>query len=136
MEQERVSFKIAKAIKAAGYDEICEYGYCVTDSIPNLVKTEEEWERHAINNSDMHDYLVCTCQEIDGKDDCTAPTYINLWLWLWREKGLRIREEINVITIYDNSELGYVARLNNPANDPEEAIIAAIEYLVDNNLIK
>lgn len=139
MELKIVSFKVAKAIKEAGYDVICDYGYCVTDGIPCLVKTEEEWERHAINNSDMQDFLACTCQQVEGKDDCTAPTYLEVWLWLCREKKIKISAEIwhdkpnnwgSIIegdTFYKELH-GY--------NDPEEVIIAAIEYLIDNDLIK
>ena len=136
MKLKRVSFKVAKAIKEAGYDVICDYGYCVTDGIPCLVKTEEEWERHAINNSDMQDFLACTCQQVEGKDDCTTPTYLEVWLWLWREKGIKIGLPLpadrGLAIVVDNKEyIHSVAR-----KDPEEAIIAAIEYIVENNLIK
>lgn len=143
MELKIVSFKIAKAIKEAGYDVICDYGYCVTDGIPCLVKTEEEWERHAINNSDMQDFLACTCQQVEGKDDCTAPTYLEVWLWLWREKNIRFDVEDLWNANLSYTERGCACNTNQlggictpKVSDPEEAIIAAIEYLVTNNLIK
>lgn len=66
------------------------------------------------------------------------PTYIEIWLWLWREK--------KAMLIVDGFELGMaevviylqnsIYNTNHIANDPEEAIIAAIDYLVDENLIK
>lgn len=138
MEQKRVSFNIAKVIKEAGYDEVCDYGYCVVNNVPTLVKTEEEWERHAINNSDMWDFLMCTCQEKDGENDCVAPTYLDVWLWLWREK----RIDLQMLGYKNGKAKCYIERetihedfLSN-MTDPEEAIIAAIEYLVTNDLIK
>lgn len=123
----RVSFEVAKALKEAGYDEVCQYGYCVVDGIPTLVKTEEEWERHPINNSDMYDFLVCTCQEIEGKEDCTAPTYLEVWLWLWREKKYPINVDCH---IGGNGKWSTDMSIED-YTDPEEAIIAAIESLVD-----
>lgn len=125
----RVSLEIARAIKEAGYDEPSEYGYCVVDGVHNLVKTEEEWERHIINNSEMQDFLRCTCQEEEGKDDCVAPTYMEVWLWLWREKKVYI--ELLHDVVIDCADTGF-----GQGKDPEEAIIAAIEYLVENDLIK
>lgn len=135
MELKIVSFKVAKAIKEAGYDVICDYGYCVTDGIPYLVKTEEEWERHAINNSDMQDFLACTCQQVEGKDDCTAPTYLEVWLWLLREKDLII-EHITDGTVYINISNDKAVQLEEGYFDPEEAIINTIEYLVEHKLLK
>lgn len=61
-----------------------------------------------------------------------VPTYIDTWLWLWREKGIKISHRIgvNITGIEDNDAI------DDSFDDPEEAIIAAIESLVKNDLIK
>ena len=109
----RVSFKVAKEIKEAGYPQDITCGY-------------------------LFDAKGNPCDEYTEGDIFVRPTYIEVRLWLWREKKIAISEElwydkpndwgsiIECDTIY--KELyGY--------NDPEEAIIAAIEYLVDNDLM-
>lgn len=113
MEQKRVSFKVAKAIKEAGYPQNYSFNVSVYD------KDEKEV---AIGVADIP--LNC--------DAILAPTYLDVRLWLWREKGIEITHRIgvNITGIEDNDAVDGVF------NDPEEAIIAAIEYLVDNDLIK
>ena len=60
-------------------------------------------------------------------------------MWLWREKGIcididaTIRNEASAFISLDNS--GKTDKYIN-SNGPEAAIIAAIEYLVNNDLIK
>ena len=115
MEQKRVTIGVAKAIGKAGY-----WGNfhrrCVVEEIVDS-------ERLII--------------DFDGTLEVKkVPSYCDVWLWLWREKGYRIREEITKITIYNNSEFGLSAQLDNLTNDPEEAIEAAIKYIVDNGLLK
>lgn len=100
---ERVSFKVAKAIREAGYPQNYE-----KDSYTNL--NGGIWVK---------------------------PTYMEVWLWLWKEKGIFIdvdhrRNEIVSVTIYTTDD--YITELYE--NTPEEAIIAAINYLVENDLIK
>ena len=68
--------------------------------------------------------------EYDEGVMCTRPTYLDVWIWLW-EKEICI--EIK------NNHYYTLAKVNNErfhADTPEEAIIAAIEYLVDNKLLK
>lgn len=98
MAQKRVPFKVAKALKEAGYPQ--------------------------------NDY-----DEMIGS--ITKPTYIDVWLWLWMEKKIRIELVIDDIT---DKSYPIVNRqhdwLFDSDEDPEESIIAAIDYLADNNLIK
>lgn len=109
----RVSYQVAKAIKEAGYPQ-------------------EELE-----NPDSHWFY-----DEDNKCDILRMTYLEVWLWLWREKKIRIEPDDNKYKIYDATEwtdtLGYhlIEMSGNVFIDPEEAIKQAIEYLVDKNLIK
>lgn len=95
-----VSFKVAKAIKEAGYPQVGYYWYS-----PQGVECYSE-------------------SDLDEVGYVSAPTYIDVWLWLWREKGIPIQ--------IDYAFCGIDCQIN----DPEEAIISAIEYLADNDLIK
>lgn len=109
----RVSFEVAKALKEAGYpqnaDEGVEHWYCQDGGI----------------DTNLIDDPICSC-----------PTYLEAWLWLWREKKISIYPEecLDKWAVFElgsnHSREGYIY------NDPEEAIITAIKYLVDNNLIK
>ena len=101
----RVSFKVAKAIKEAGYPQ------------------------DELKNPDSHWFY-----DEETKCDILRVTYLEVWLWLWREK----RIPISVHEVEDDFG-GEVIGFNVWArggifeeNGPEEAIIAAIEYLVDN----
>lgn len=108
--KKKVSFKVAKAIKEAGYPQgNTMSGYWVADEVKGRIKYGD-----AVN------------AVMWGKDNkiVDMPTYIDVWLWLWREKGTPIQVDYTFCSI--DCQL----------NDPEEAIIAAIEYLVENNLIK
>lgn len=97
----RVSFKVAKAIKEAGYPQ------------------------DELKNPDSHWFY-----DEETKCDILRVTYLEVWLWLWREKKIRINCN------YDKYNLPPTWWCNNEDtsnfDDPEEAIIAAIEYLVDN----
>lgn len=109
----RVTFKIAKALKDAGYPQEGRWYYSPDGSIGEVVP-------------DPEDYL--------------APTYLEIWLWLWREKGIKID-----ITTYFDSIKGYKSlatilcykyTYSIECSDPEETIKSAIEYLCNNDLIK
>ena len=112
----RVTFKVAKVIKKSGYPQgITKHGYWIKNS------TEGEMVKYGdIVNSIMR-----------GKDDniVDIPTYMEVWLWLWREKKIAI--DINYSLMngkYYNEAYMY--------DDPEQLIIDSIDYMVDNNLIK
>lgn len=57
------------------------------------------------------------------------PTYLEVWLWLWRERH-------NFLECVYKEGRFFNYRTSYSYADPEETIIASIEYLVDNNLIK
>lgn len=104
----RVSFKVAKALKEAGYPQ---GSYC------------PQYKENGEPENGFTDL---------GEGCIYAPYYLDVWLWLWREKGIAL----------DPDEVGndwYIDSAILPMEtypDPEEAIIAAIEYLVNSNLIK
>lgn len=104
----RVSFKAAKAIKEAGYSQ----------GVENTAWYNEKG------------FLVKPYVFNGGNEIADAPTYFEVGLWLWREK------KINVIPEYDQISGLFSSCGVSERDDPEEAIIAAIEYLVDNDLIK
>lgn len=78
-------------------------------------------------------------------DFLAAPTYLEAWLWLWRKKkisvGINCDEDSRLEKHwYTTAEklTGEIGAFTDEVffSDPEEAIIAAIEWLVRNNLIK
>lgn len=111
----RVSFETAKALKEAGYPQ----------------------ENNRICYSEIGDLITISgSTNLDFSTDfLAAPTYLEVWLWLWREKKIAIdvrefNEEWDSVFVHTYS---YVSTSK---TDPEEAIIVAINYLVENNLIK
>lgn len=127
MELKRVSFSVAKALKEAGYPQEGVWYYSPDGRIGEAVP-------------DPEDYL--------------APTYLQAWLWLWREKKYRILlsasnqrwDEVHGIVTgtdgevcqsYHRGEKAYDAT-DHRANwqDPEEAITEAINHLVEHKLLK
>ena len=109
----RVSFEVAKYLKEVGYPQ---------DSLKDNIYVSEP-------NAPFSEVAY-------------QPTYLDVWLWLWREKKIHIEINDNKFKIYDATEwiesYGYnlIEMSNNVFKDPEEAISAAIEYIVDNDLIK
>lgn len=107
---ERVSFEVAKAIKKAGYPQECQrYQYTYEGRLVDLVRAGG----------------ICYGPK--------APTYLEVWLWLWREKKIYFGIEAvsyphEGTCLNDYQDIPYI--------DPEEAIESAIEYMVENNLIK
>lgn len=112
MELKRVSFKIAKAVKEAGYPQDYEAFY------------SNDGELHVNMSYEYKTYMY------KNQIGYSAPTYLAVWLWLWREKNIRIHPAYKSVTIMP------LGTLLDCSNDPEEAISAAVRYLVDNDLIK
>lgn len=113
----RISFKVAKAIKEAGYpqhslNEVASLAY------------DDDGEIWEMGYFDQNPYL----------EYYSIYTYLDIWLWLWREKEIYIKIEKTYCVIWFDykNELKFFA----VKKSPEEAIIAAIEHLVDNDLIK
>lgn len=111
-----VSFKIAKALKEAGY--------------PQDIHDEEFYYAE---NGLLWIYESMTHETLDDAIYCVCPYVMEVWLWLWRTKkvyfGVETEEYPHAgICLNDYEDIPY--------SDPEEAIEKAIEYLVENDLIK
>ena len=122
----RVSFNVAKAIKQAGYPQEKKDG---TALYP--VKGEFKGKLCGYNSD---------APERD-KLSIVAPTYFEVWDWLWREKKCYIQPELCFKSNNESSfvcidKINHIALVKSSSQDPEEAIIAAIEYLAENNLLK
>ncbi len=109
MEQKLVSYKVAKALKEAGY----------TQGKENTAYYNEEG------------MLVKPCVFCGGKEIADAPTYLDAWLWLWNTKNIQIE-------VADKSYFAKAKVMGKffVETNPEEAIAKAIDYLVEGNLIK
>lgn len=109
----RCSFNVAQAIKEAGYQQL------------------NTKQRYTTNGALIY------CMNLDDVHNTQydAPTYLDVWLWIWREKGIHIDIDycINQCSIFDITNQVIYTRT---FADPEEAIIAAIEHIIDNDLIK
>lgn len=119
----KVSFNVAKALKDAGYPQ-----KKLTTKV-YLVNCDKEGELVHYTSALYYDCVV-------------VPAYLDAWLWLWKEKNIRIEIEDMMYKIYDATEwvdnYGYhlIDLSKNVFTDPEEAIKNAIEFLVEKNLIK
>lgn len=114
----RVSFEVAKALKKAGYPQ---------EQYINRVGEYIGYSNYYTINNEH--YKLCRTRE---HIEYYASTYLDAWLWLWRKKK-------SIIQVLFDGEWYCQSTTANQAfssSDPEEAIIAAIDYLVDNDLIK
>lgn len=103
MVQKHVTLEIAKILKKAGYPQ------------------------------DIYDSTAFIEGDVNKMQEALVlPTYIDVWLWLWREK----HETIDIIVYYQNRALTHINGELKDFVDPEEAIIAGINHLVSNKLIK
>lgn len=125
----RVSFKVAKVLKDAGYpqelnDKNEYYSTNIDKDNPDYEITDEPFTPYSFETS-VYEYYV-------------APTYLDVWLWLWREKKVKLMlTPIFDEMCNDTDKVGIVVpSCYIEADDPEEVIINAIEFLVENNLIK
>lgn len=119
----RVSLKVARALKEAGYPQDKHNVGYVTEKCTDRFNVYHE--------GDLTDNASMMIKKI------SAPTYLKawLWLWLWREKGkfIDIIKDCNgrFIALY-----GEEITESCEDSDPEKAIANAIDHLVDNDLIK
>ena len=122
----RVSFNVAKAIKKAGYPQEKKDGTA-------LYPVNGEFKGKLCGyNSDAPER---------DKLSIVAPTYFEVWLWLWREKKCYIQHELCFRSDNESSfvcidKINNIAWVKSLSEDPEEAIIAAIERLVEKDLLK
>lgn len=116
----RVLFRVAKAIKEAGYPQ------GISSNCYNAITCEFYYTSSLDSRLKNGDYI-------------DAPTYLDVWLWLWREKKICINcnyDKYNMLPMWwctNEDGINY----NTPNyDDPEEAIISAIDFIIENNLIK
>lgn len=123
-----ITFEVAKVLKEIGYPQgITDKCYLTTDH-NHFYK-----EGQIVENEDG-EWTVLT------KNLADIPTYIEVWMWLWRVKKIYI--DINCIQCseyntevsiwHDYGEYQYACQ----STDPEVAITQAIDYLVENKLLK
>lgn len=114
----KVSFAVAKAIKEAGYPQDLYDGIYYYTEQNRIFQYERSFAYYP-------------------KIFCVAPTYFEVWLWLWRKKksciGILFDDGNCAVEIWQNKSF---MRDFESKFDPEESIIAAIEYLCENDLIK
>lgn len=119
MDMKRVSFNVAKTIKEAGYPQDKQ-------SI-----TDIGW----YNMAGIYTNQLPTQWEGDNMFVAVAPTYLEVWIWLWKEKNVKFSVEPNDdLSECYTTDLGYL--ISEFGADPEEAIVSAIEYLVESKLLK
>lgn len=112
----RVSFETAKWLKANGY---------------------QQGQAEGVYNIDGDWVGILTLKDSASfYDTVDAPTYIDAWLWLWREKKIRIMvndsgiADYCIYTIWQGSHILRESELYQDMYlEPEGAIISAIEYL-------
>lgn len=119
----RVSFEVAKYLKKVGYPQDKN-----DKTIVYPTKGEFKGTLCGFNS----------CAPERDKFSINAPTYIDVWLWLWRDKKISIDVEhlYGVFwSVFTFGQYVFTDEGDHKYSDPEEAIIAAIEYLVKHNLI-
>lgn len=124
-----VSFKAAKALKEAGYPQ----------GLSNYLYNEDGYKK-AGSLLTLSSRYECEQWNLDTSTKIDAPYASDVWIWLWREKKIIIdvgSNERGILAsiwtsemdkIWDNMSINYT--------DPEEALIAGINYLIDNDYIK
>ena len=136
----RVSLDVAKAIKEADYRQRLDNDVILTESYNDEMYEFDPGDtisfRMHINSTFIESY-----DNIPKSILLECPTYLEVWLWLWREKGFRFelahpeyKGEYDFDKLYCNVTNGIV--VTDDYSDPEEAIIKVIDCLVDNDLIK
>ena len=127
----KVSFEVAKALKEAGYPQ------GNTDKCYLTADHNQYYKKGQIVYNEDDYWTILT------KNLADIPTYIEAWLWLWREKNIRFDVEDLWDANLSYPERGCASNTNQlggictpEVSDPEEAIIKAINYLVDNDLLQ
>lgn len=85
-----VTFEVAKALKDAGYPQDISQtsqGY----SINSFGYYDEPYDYDALDSYHHTSpgellYFDDMCEFQEGCEYCVAPTYLEVWLWLWRAK--------------------------------------------------
>lgn len=107
----RVSFEVAQVLKDAGYPQDKNNGTMVYPTIGEFRGVLSGFNDAAPKRDEL---------------SINAPYYLEVWLWLWREK----RSWLEVRHLGGDWFKCFATE-----SDPENAIIGAINYLAENNLI-
>lgn len=137
MEQKRVTFDVAMALKEAGYPQgLTMYRYvtkCI--GVMRYTKITHYVPGQLIEGTlSIFDIKHPHFSGISLNESIDVPIVIDAWLWLWQHKGIwldPVKTGAELFTCYLSGEhiIGY-------HSNPEEAIEAAIKYLVNENLLK
>lgn len=111
MPQKRVTFKVAKALKEVGYPQNTTWWYSPDGNVGDVIPDPE---------------------------DFAAPSYLDVWTWLSNKKHIFIDVKhhcTNCVEAYVETEICDKGLIFNEGNE-EDGIAAAIDYLVNYDLIK
>ena len=135
-----VPFELAQRLKEVGYTEssMLNYVYAIEDRILTFTSGAHiEVKR----GEKLNALKAIELLGIDGPI-IEAPTYIDVWLWLWRKKKFPISllcdEHPLIMKWYPHAEkTGEIGAFTKNIffDDPEEALAEAIDYLFENNLV-
>lgn len=118
----KVSFEVAKALKAAGYPQYPIIPSYQDDILKKFIEKRED---------------LC-----DNVPTYFCPAYLEVWPWLWREKRIFIEPSVHFNLVKGYYVTAFIIGLGDNVSKHietsgiEEAIITAIDYLVESNLIK
>lgn len=137
---EIVSYKVAKAIKKAGYpqgDGSYDWGQpFYTTARSKMYGIDDHGWPYPIVNRTGRLYHVGEESVQNQKNFIIAPYYYDVWKWLWTKK----KQKIAISDGWDTETYAYVGEGEDARKfttfDPEAAIIRAIDYMVDNDMIK
>lgn len=133
-----VPFELAQKLTELGYNKSSDHVYVIADKHLEY----SSGSRIDIQRGSL--YPALKAWEMLGIDGplIEAPTYIDVWLWLWREKkfpiSLMCDEHPLVMQWYPHShKTGELGSFTDTVffDDPEEALVEAIDYIFENNLI-
>lgn len=136
-----VSLEIAKAVKEAGYPQhqTDMWGYVNRPNNCYFTGSHsyyDEYRERRLEFDETNEFHVTDdwADEIEPSfygSAIAAPTYLDVWLWLWHDKNtfIQVIKFKNGFTthIFNDGQMG--TTMKNACTDPEEAIISAIEYL-------
>ena len=114
-----ISFKVAKKIFNLGY-------FAETDAVMKTIDIFEKDGKCMLtrvkNVGNMHTTMEC------------MTTVLDVWLWLWRKKNIRIIiDENDVVYVWKGDR--EVGSYSIGLDDPEALIEAAIEDIIDNSYL-
>lgn len=147
MNEDFVSFEIAKKLKEKGFKEKCLAYYDIDDNVGLLYNTQYSDEYSPCQYTDLlqsHNTDTTVAQPDDSENCCDAPTISQVLKWLRKEKliliGLSPMQEYDVeetiewcATVYKADKQGGLSLKEELYYESYElAAIAGIKYCLDN----